>query len=119
MTLRGNTLGYARNGVHVEVRNYAGAIEHFDVLRDATSPVQAALTTFGFTQPSDAASLYSLGGISDTAIFDVAMVATQIDDSLLQRALGAPGIRLMNVAQAEAIAGGETVGTIGRIGSLE
>jgi hypothetical protein len=50
---------------------------------------------------------------------DVAMVATQIDDSLLQRALGAPGIRLMNVAQAEAIAGGETVGTIGRIGSLE
>jgi hypothetical protein len=50
---------------------------------------------------------------------DVAMVATQIDDSLLQRALGAPGIRLMNLAQAEAIAGGETVGTIGRIGSLE
>ena len=35
---------------------------------------------------------------------DVAMVATQIDDSLLQRALGAPGIKLMNVAQAEAIA---------------
>ena len=35
---------------------------------------------------------------------DVAMVATQIDDSLLQRALGAPGIQLMNVAQAEAIA---------------
>jgi DNA-binding transcriptional LysR family regulator len=152
------------------VRNYASAIEHFDVLRDATSPVQAALTTFGFTQPSDAATLYSLGGISDTAIFlfyrnaepiarfaqfrgkrlaigmpgtalrtlmldvleatgalddsirlsdldyreaidaliageiDVAMVATQMDDSLLQRALGAPGIQLMNVAQAEAIA---------------
>ena len=35
---------------------------------------------------------------------DVAMVATQIDDSLLQRALGAPGVQLMNVAQAEAIA---------------
>jgi hypothetical protein len=35
---------------------------------------------------------------------DVAMVATQIDDSLVQRALGAPGIQLMNVAQAEAIA---------------
>ena len=160
----------ARDGVDLEVRNYASAIEHFDVLRDATSPVQAALTTFGFTQPSDAATLYSLGGISDTAIFlfyknaepitrfaqfrgkrlsigmprtalrtlmldvlkatgalddsirlsdldyreaidaliageiDVAMVATQIDDSLLQRALGAPGIQLMNVAQAEAIA---------------
>jgi TRAP-type uncharacterized transport system substrate-binding protein len=160
----------ARDGVDLEVRNYASAIEHFDVLRDATSPVQAALTTFGFTQPSDAATLYSLGGISDTAIFlfyrnaepiarfaqfrgkrlaigmpgtalrtlmldvleatgalddsirlsdldyreaidaliageiDVAMVATQMDDSLLQRALGAPGIQLMNVAQAEAIA---------------
>jgi TRAP-type uncharacterized transport system substrate-binding protein len=160
----------ARDGVDLEVRNYASAIEHFNVLRDATSPVQAALTTFGFTQPSDAATLYSLGGISDTAIFlfyrnaepiarfaqfrgkrlaigmpgtalrtlmldvleatgalddsirlsdldyreaidaliageiDVAMVATQMDDSLLQRALGAPGIQLMNVAQAEAIA---------------
>ena len=160
----------ARDGVDLEVRNYASAIDHFDVLRDAASPVQAALTTFGFTQPSDAATLYSLGGISDTAIFlfyrnaepitrfaqlrskrlsigaprtalrtlmldvlkatgalddsirlsdldyreaidaliaseiDVAMVATQIDDSLLQRALGAPGVQLMNVAQAEAIA---------------
>jgi uncharacterized protein len=160
----------ARDGVDLEVRNYASAIEHFDVLRDAASPVQAALTAFGFTQPSDAATLYSLGGISDTAIFlfyrnaepitrfaqlrgkrlsigapttalrtlmldvlkatgalddsirlsdldyreaidaliageiDVAMLATQIDDSLLQRAFGAPGIRLMNVAQAEAIA---------------
>jgi TRAP-type uncharacterized transport system substrate-binding protein len=160
----------ARDGVDLEVRNYASSIEHFDVLRDAASRVQAAITTFGFTQPSDAANLYSLGGISDTAIFlfyrsaepiirfaqfrgkrlsigmprtalrtimlevlkatgalddsirlsdldhreaidaliageiDVAMIATQIDDSLLQRALGAPGIRLMNVAQAEAIA---------------
>ena len=159
-----------RDGVDLEVHNYASAIEHFDVLRDATSPVQAALTTFGITQASDAATLYSLGGVSDTAIFlfyknaepitrfaqfrgkrlsigmprtalrtlmldvlkatgalddsihlsdldyreaidaliageiDVAMVATQIDDSLLQRALGAPGIQLMNVAQAEAIA---------------
>ena len=59
----------ARDGVDLEVRNYASAIEHFDVLRDAASPVQAALTTFGFTQASDAATLYSLGGISDTAIF--------------------------------------------------
>ena len=160
----------ARDGVDLEVRNYASAIEHFDVLRDATSGVQAALTNFGFTQPSDAATLYSLGGISDTPIFifyrnaepitrfaqfrgkrlsigaprtalralmlevlkatgalddsirlsdldygeaidaliageiDVAMVPTQIDDSILQRALDAPGVQLMNVAQAEAIA---------------
>ena len=31
--------------------------------------MQAALTTFSFTQPSDADILYSLGGISDAAIF--------------------------------------------------
>lgn len=59
----------ARNGVELEVRNYAGAIEHFDVLRDAASGVQAAITTFGFTEPRDAETLYSLGGISDSAIF--------------------------------------------------
>ena len=160
----------ARDGVDLEVRNYASAIEHFDVLRDASSGVQAAFTTFGFTQSSDTASLYSLGGISDTAIFtfyrnaepitrftqfrdkrlaigmprtalrtlmlevlkvtgalddsirlsdldydqainaliageiDVAMVPMQVDDPVVQRALSAPGIQLMNVAQAEAIA---------------
>jgi uncharacterized protein len=160
----------ARDGVDLEVRNYASAIEHFDVLRDASSGVQAAFTTFGFTQLSDMAFLYSLGGISDTAIFtfyknaepitrftqfrgkrlaigmprtalrtlmlevlkatgalddsahlsdldygeaidaliageiDVAMLPMQVDDPVLQRALGAPGIHVMNVAQAEAIA---------------
>src|SRR5262247_580263 len=35
---------------------------------------------------------------------DVAMFASQLDTSFLQRALGAPGLRLMNVVQAEAIA---------------
>src|SRR5207244_4571290 len=34
---------------------------------------------------------------------DAAMFPIQLDDNLLQRALGAPGVRLMNVAQAEAI----------------
>ena len=159
----------ARNGVELEVRNYAGAVEHFDVLRDAASGVQAAITTFGFTEPRDAETLYSLGGISDSAIFifyrnaepitqfgqfrgkrlsigtpttalrslmlevlkatgalddstrlvdldyveaidaliageiDAAMFPLQVDDSLLQRALAAPRVRLMNVAQAEAV----------------
>ena len=59
----------ARDGVELEVRNYAGSMEHFAALRDAASRVQAALTAFGFTQPRDAATLYSLGGISDAAIF--------------------------------------------------
>ena len=159
----------ARNGVELEVRNYAGAVEHFDVLRDAASGVQAAITTFGFTEPRDAETLYSLGGISDSAIFifyrnaepitqfaqfrgkrlsigtpttalrslmlevlkatgalddstrlvdldyvaaidaliageiDAAMFPLRVDDSLLQRALAAPRVRLMNVAQAEAV----------------
>src|SRR6058998_2172604 len=59
----------ARDGVDLVARNYASAVEHFDALHDASSGVQAALPTFGFTQPSDAAAVYSLGGISDTPIF--------------------------------------------------
>jgi uncharacterized protein len=160
----------ARHGIELEIRNSAGAVEDLDLLRDPASGVQAALTTFGVTQPADADALYSLGGIFDAAIFifyrnaepvtlfaqfrgkrlsigmpgtalrslmlqvleatdaldtstnlldldsaeainaliaggiDVAIFPSQLDGSLLQRALGAPGIRLMNVAQAEAIA---------------
>jgi uncharacterized protein len=160
----------ARDGVELEVRNSAGAVENLDLLRDPASGVQAALTTFGITQPADSDMLYSLGGIFDAAIFifyrnaepiaqfaqfhgkrlsigmpgtalrslilqvlkatealdasthlsdldpaeaidaliageiDVAIFPSLLDDILLQRALGAPGIRLMNVAQAEAIA---------------
>ena len=159
----------ARHGVELEIRNSAGAVENLDLLRDPASGVQAALTTFGVTQPADADILYSLGGIFDAAIFifyrnaepitlfaqfrgkrlsigmpgtalrllmlevlkatdaldasthlldldytqaidaliageiDVA-IFPQLDGSPLQRALGAPGIQLMSVAQAEAIA---------------
>jgi NMT1-like family len=144
-------------------------VENLDLLRDPASGVQAALTTFGVTQPADADILYSLAGVFDAAIFifyrnaepitvfaqfrgnrlsigmpgsalrslmlevlkttdglgvsihlfdldyteaidaliagdvDVAIVP-ELDGSPLQRALGAPGIRLMSVAQAEAIA---------------
>ena len=160
----------ARHGVTLEIRNAAGAVENLDLLRDAAAGVQSALTTFGSTQPEDADTVYSLGGVFDAAIFifyrsadpitqfaqfrgkrlsigmpgtalrsdvlqvlkatdaldasthlldldstkavdaliageiDVAIFPSQLDGSLLQRALGAPGIRLMNVAQAEAIA---------------
>jgi TRAP-type uncharacterized transport system substrate-binding protein len=44
-------------------------VENLDLLRNPTSGVQAALTTFGVTQPADADILYSLGGIFDAAIF--------------------------------------------------
>jgi uncharacterized protein len=159
----------ARHGVELEVRNSAGAVENLDLLRDTASGVQAALATFGVTQPRDEDILYSLGGIYDAAIFifyrnaepitqfaqfrgkrlsigmpgtalrsvilqvlkatnaldasthlsdldpteaidaliageiDVAMFPSPLDGILLQRALAAE-IRLMNVAQAEAIA---------------
>jgi uncharacterized protein len=160
----------ARNDVELEVRNAAGAVEDLGLLRDSASGVQAALTALGFTQPHDAATLHSLGGVFDAPIFifyrnaepitqfaqfrgkrlsigapgtalralmlqvlsatdavdastqhfdlnsseavdaliageiDVAVFAAQLDTSFLQRALDAPGVRLMNVAQAEAIA---------------
>src|SRR2546429_1394582 len=159
----------ARHGVELDIRSSAGAVEDLDLLRDPASGVQAALTTFGVTQPADADTLYSLGGIFDAAIFifyrnaepvtqfaqfrgnrlsigipgsalrslmlevlkttdgldasthlfdldyteaidaliagDIdAAIVPELDGSPLQRALGAPGIRLMNVAQAEAIA---------------
>jgi len=160
----------ARDGVELEIRNYDSSVQHFDALRDATSGVQAAISNFGFTRPRDADTLYSLGGVSDTALFifsrdaapvsqfrkfrgkrlfigmtgtaqrtlmvevlkaadaldastrlfdltysealdaliagkiDVAAFPARLQDALLQRALVTPGIRLMNVAQAEAIA---------------
>jgi uncharacterized protein len=160
----------ARHDVELEIRNTAGAVEDLNLLRDPASGVQAALTTFGFTQSADADILYSLGGISDAPIFilyrnaepitvfaqfrgkrlslgmpgtalrslmldvlkvtdglvpstkvldleytqsidaliagevDVSIIPQLNDDSTLQRALGAPGIRLMSVVHAEAIA---------------
>ena len=43
----------ARNGVQLNIRNTAGALENLHLLRDPASGVQAALSTFGFTEPSD------------------------------------------------------------------
>jgi hypothetical protein len=159
----------ARQGVELEIRNFAGAAENLDRLRDPASGVQAALTTFGVTQPADTDIFYSLGGTFDAALFifyrsaepvtlfaqlrgkrlsigapgtalrmlmlevlkatdaldastqlldpdysqtidaliageiDVVIVPQQ-DLNRVQDALGASGIRLMSVAQAEAIA---------------
>ena len=59
----------ARHGVELEIRHSAGAVEDLNLLRDPASGVQAAFTTFGFTQPDDMDILYSLGGIFDAAIF--------------------------------------------------
>jgi uncharacterized protein len=59
----------ARHGVELEIRRSAGAVEDLTLLRDPASGVQAAFTTFGFTQPADNNILYSLGGIFDAAIF--------------------------------------------------
>lgn len=160
----------ARDGIDLEIRNTAGAVENLDLLRDPTSKVQAALTTVGFAQPDDSDHLASLGGVFDAPIFvfyksaervtqfaqfrgkrlaigtagtsirplilqvlkaggaaeaptrfadmdydraidaliageiDVAIFPSQLDTGLLRRALTAPDVRLMNVAQAAAIA---------------
>jgi TRAP-type uncharacterized transport system substrate-binding protein len=59
----------ARHGVELEIRNFAGAVENLERLRDPASGVQAAVATFGVTQPADADIFYSLGGIFDAAIF--------------------------------------------------
>ena len=51
----------ARHGIELEIRHSAGAVEDLTLLRDPASGVQAAFTTFGFTQPTDMDILYSLG----------------------------------------------------------
>src|SRR5262249_24642523 len=56
-------------GVTLKIRNSAGAVEDLDLLQDPSSEVQAALTTFGVTLPDNANTLYSLGGIFDSAIY--------------------------------------------------
>ena len=59
----------AHNGVTLEIRNSAGALENLSLLRDASTGVQAALTTFGSVDDADANDLYSLGGTFDTPFF--------------------------------------------------
>jgi TRAP-type uncharacterized transport system substrate-binding protein len=58
----------ARSGVDLEIRNSAGALDNLRLLRDASSGVQAALTTFSVAE-SDNPNIYSLGGTFDTPIF--------------------------------------------------
>src|SRR5258708_27984965 len=58
----------ARDGVELEVRNAAGAVEDLNLLRDGASGVQAALTALGFTRTGDEDTLYSLGGVFDAPI---------------------------------------------------
>jgi TRAP-type uncharacterized transport system substrate-binding protein len=59
----------AHNGISLEIRNSAGALENLSLLRDASTGVQAALTTFGSVEDADANDLYSLGGTFDTPFF--------------------------------------------------
>jgi hypothetical protein len=58
----------ARNGIELEVRTTAGAVENLHFLRDPTSGVEAALTSF-ITEQSDTDILYSLGGVSESALY--------------------------------------------------
>jgi TRAP-type uncharacterized transport system substrate-binding protein len=160
----------ARDGVELKIRHSAGAVENLELLRRTDSGVQAALSTLGFAQASDAAALDSLGGVFDAVLFifyksaepitefaqfrgkrlsigtpgtslrplvlrvleagdaldpsthlvdldfsmgvdaliagdiDIAVFPGQLNADIVQRALATPGIRLMNVTQAGAIA---------------
>jgi hypothetical protein len=91
----------ARHGVELEIRNAAGALENLALLRNPSSGVQAALTTFGITQPDDADTLYSLGGIFDAAIFifySTAELITQFAQFRGKRlAIGMPGTALRSL----------------------
>src|SRR5260370_21936632 len=59
----------ARDGVELEARNTAGAVEDLNLLRDGASGMQAALTALGFTRAGDEDTLYSLVGAFDAPIF--------------------------------------------------
>jgi len=91
----------ARHGVELEIRHSAGAVEDLNLLRDPASGVQAAFTTFGFTQPADMDILYSLGGIFDAAIFIFYRDAEPITMFAQLRGkrvvMGAPGTALQSL----------------------
>ena len=91
----------ARNGVELEIRSSAGAVEDLNLLRDPASGVQAGLTTFGVTQLADLDILYSLGGIFDSAIFifyrDVQPITTFAQFRGKRVAIGTEGTALRSL----------------------
>src|SRR5262245_61319440 len=92
---------FARYGVELQIRNSIGAVENLDLLRDPASGVQAAITTFGFTNQADADMLYSLGGIFDAAIFILYSNAEPITQFAQFRgkrlSIGMPGTALLSL----------------------
>jgi TRAP-type uncharacterized transport system substrate-binding protein len=76
-------------------------VEDLNLLRDPASGVKAAITTFGFTQPTDVDALYSLGGIFDAAIFIFYKNAQPITTFAQLRgkrvAIGMPGTALRSL----------------------
>ena len=91
----------ARQGVELEIRNSVGAVENLNLLRDPAAGVQAAITTFGFTNQADAEMLYSLGGIFDAAIFILYKNAEPITQFAQLRgkrlSIGMPGTALRSL----------------------
>src|SRR5438128_12254367 len=59
----------AGNRVELEIRDSADGVQNLEVLRDAASGVQAALTGFGCARPNDPDTLSSLGGIFDAPLY--------------------------------------------------
>src|SRR6266536_3405865 len=108
----------ARDGIDLEIRNTAGAVEKLAQLRGK----RLAIGTAGTSVRPLILQVLKAGGAADAPTrfvdldydravdaliageIDVAIFPSQLDTGLLRRALTAPDVRLMNVAQAEAIA---------------
>jgi TRAP-type uncharacterized transport system substrate-binding protein len=88
----------ARDGVELRIRHSAGAVQNLELLRSADSGVQAALSTLGFAQASDAAALDSLGGVFDAVLFIFYKSAEPITEFAQFRgkrlSIGTPGTSL-------------------------
>jgi TRAP-type uncharacterized transport system substrate-binding protein len=100
----------ARYGIALEIRNSAGALDNLRLLRDASSGVQAALTTLSVTEDDNPDILYSLGGTFDTPIFifyrnaDPITIFAQFRDKRL--VMGPPGTALRSmISEALKVAG--------------
>ncbi len=100
----------ARYGVDLEIRNSAGALDNLRLLRDASSGVQAALTTLSVTEDDDKDILYSLGGTFNTPIFifyrnaDPLTIFAQFRDKRLVMCAPASALRSM-ISEALNVAG--------------
>src|SRR5262245_18229056 len=112
----------ARDGVELKIRNTAGAVENLELLRNAGSGPQAALSTLSLAQASDAATLHSLGGVFDAVIFifhNAPEPITQLAQFRGKRlSIGTPGTSLRQLI-LQMLEAGDVIDTSTRFVDLE